>query len=266
MRATGKDCQQLSAYYNPITINYLLQVTTQPEKCREVPGTLVSAEHLSRYYFSKEREESVKLIGLTGNIASGKSTVARLLVELGAEHLDADRLVHEMYEPGTTVTTEIAEAFGANVLAPDGGVDRRVLGELVFNDPEALGALEAIVHPRTGTLIAERIQEAAARANPPPAMVIEAVKLIESGSYRLMDEVWFVVAQERVQKQRLMEERGWSEEEAEDRLQAQPPIKERLHHADVIIENSGSMETLKRQVRDAWRRLVGEVEEERNDA
>jgi dephospho-CoA kinase len=197
----------------------------------------------------------MKLIGLTGNIASGKSTVARLLVEMGAAHLDADQLVHDLYRPGTDVTRAIAERFGATVLAPDGSVDRKVLGAIVFDDPGQLRALEQIVHPVTGARITEYVQALGRGSKPPPALVIEAVKLIESGRYRSMDEVWFVVARPEVQRQRLVKDRGLSEEEAESRLSAQGSIRERLHFADVIIENSGSMQTLRRQVRDAWRRL-----------
>lgn len=206
----------------------------------------------------------MKLIGLTGNIASGKSTVAQLLVTHGAAHLDADALVHELYQPGTAVTQAVAAQFGAGVLAPDGAIDRRALGAIVFEDPSALRTLESIVHPQTGRLIAERIQVVARHPSPPPAMVVEAVKLIESGRHELMDQVWFVVARPEVQKQRMMERRGLSEAEAEARLQAQAPIHARLHLADVIIENSGSEETLERQIRDGWNRLLGQGEE--NDA
>ncbi|MBA3534803.1 MAG: dephospho-CoA kinase [Ardenticatenales bacterium] len=198
----------------------------------------------------------MKLIGLTGNIASGKSSVARLLIERGAVHLDADALVHELYRPGTEVTSAIAAQFGEQVLAPDGSVERRALGEIVFSDAAALRALEGIVHPHTGRIIAERMEASATQPDPPPAMVIEAVKLIESGRHSMMDQVWFVVARPEVQGQRLMENRGWSEAEAQARLEAQAPIKERLHLADVIIENSGSLETLERQVSDGWERLI----------
>lgn len=204
----------------------------------------------------------MKLIGLTGNIASGKSTVARLLVESGAAHLDADRLVHELYRPGTGVTEAIAAHFGASILAEDGSVDRRALGAIVFNDPPALRALEGIVHPHTGAAIAEAIRAAAAEPEPPLAMVIEAVKLIESGRHEIVDQVWFVVAGPGVQKRRMMEWRGLSAAEADARLAAQAPIKERLHFADVIIENSGTIATLERQVRDAWNRLVATRPEE----
>ena len=198
---------------------------------------------------------AVKLIGLTGNIASGKSAVASMLVTLGAAHLDADALVHELYRADTPVTEAIADHFGKKVLARDGSVDRRALGEIVFNDREALQALESIVHPKVGEATVARIQQVAFQPEPPPAMVIEGVKLIESGRYKLMDQVWFVIARLEVQRRRLIENRGWSVAEAEARLSAQAPIKERLHVADVIIENSGDLETLERQVQSAWGNL-----------
>lgn len=199
----------------------------------------------------------MKLIGLTGNIASGKSTVARLLVQKGAAHLDADALVHELYEPGTPVTTAIAAHFGPEVLDEHGAVDRQALGVIVFADPEALRALEQIVHPQTGRAIAERIQALQSQAEPPPALVIEAVKLIESGRHEIVDQVWFVISRPEIQKARMMQDRGLSDAEALARLQAQAPLETRLHHAHVIIENSGSVATLERQVRDAWAALWG---------
>ena len=182
----------------------------------------------------------MKLIGLTGNIASGKSTVAQWLVEQGAAHLDADRLVHQMYEAGTEVTAAIAARFGEQVLAPDGSVNRKALGPMVFNDQEALRALEKIVHPRIGPAMAKRIQEAVMQAKPPPAMVIEAVKLIESGRHKIVDQVWFVIADELIQKERMIKYRGHSAAEADARLQAQPAIEARMPFAHVIIHNNGT--------------------------
>lgn len=198
----------------------------------------------------------MKLIGLTGNIASGKSTVAQWLAEQGAAHLDADRLVHEMYEAGTEVTAAIAARFGEHVLASDGSVDRKALGPIVFNDKEALRALEKIVHPRIGPAIAERIRAAAMQAEPPPAMVIEAVKLIESGRHKIVDQVWFVIADRAVQKERMIEHRGHSAADAEARLQAQPSIDARLHLAQVIIKNNDTMDALLEQVSTAWHQLL----------
>ncbi len=198
----------------------------------------------------------MKLIGLTGNIASGKSTVAQWLTKQGAAHLDADRLVHEMYEAGTDVTVMIAARFGESVLASDGSVDRKTLGPIVFSDKEALRALEQIVHPRIGPAIADRIRAAVMQEEPPPAMVIEAVKLIESGRHKIVDEVWFVIADEAVQKERMIKHRGHTPVDAEARLQAQPSIQARLAFAQVIIKNNETMDKLLEQVETAWNRLL----------
>jgi dephospho-CoA kinase len=215
---------------------------------------------------NEQKTRAVKLIGLTGNIASGKSTVARMLEELGAARLDADELVHQMYEPGSPVVDAIAARFGAGVLAESGAVDRGALGAIVFNDRDAMQALEAIVHPRTGHAIQEWVESISALPIPPPAAVVEAVKLIQSGRHEMMDELWFVIASESVQKQRLMEARGLSEAEAEARLKAQPQIRDLLHFATVIIENSGSLDTLERQVRQAWEKAIHLREEQSDNA
>lgn len=198
----------------------------------------------------------MKLIGLTGNIASGKSTVAALLMQRGAAHIDADALVHEMYLPGTEVTAALVEQFGTGVLNADGGIDRKALGAIVFSDPAALRVVESITHPRVGPMTMAKI-EAILAERTPPAIVLEAVKLIESGRYKMTDSVWMVVSDPAVQKQRLMERRGWSEAEAEARLAAQPPIEPRLQFVHVLIENNGTLTELEVQVEHQWREVVG---------
>lgn len=194
------------------------------------------------------------VIGLTGNIATGKSTVARILRELGAEVIDADSLVHELYQPGTEVTRRVAETFGAEVLGPDGGVDRQKLGAMVWNHPDKLKALESIVHPAVAALREEKL-----RQTTKPVVVLEAVKLFESGQHQLCHQMWVVTASESVQLQRLMEQRGLSEEQARARLNAQPPLDEKLKIARVVIDNSGTMDDLRRQVTAAWRQIPPEV-------
>lgn len=200
----------------------------------------------------------LRRIGLTGNIASGKSTVARMLVARGAAHIDADAVVHRLYAPGTGTTRAIAEHFGVGVLGEDGGIDRGALGAIVFDSPEALKALETIVHPAAGAAYLAEIERVAAATIPPPAIVIEAVKLIESGRHEQMDELWFVVASPWVQKGRLMEHRGWSEREAEARLAAQAPVEPRLALADEVLRNDGSVADLEAEVARAWRRLTAQ--------
>ncbi|MBL7201459.1 MAG: dephospho-CoA kinase [Anaerolineae bacterium] len=188
------------------------------------------------------------VIGLTGNIATGKSVVGRTLSRLGAEHIDADRLAHQVMAPGTPACKEIAAAFGAQVLQPDGAIDRRRLGAIVFSDPEALSRLEAIVHPHVIARTRQRIATSSA-----PEVVIEAIKLFESGMVRsLCDAVWVVTAPREAQIRRLTEGRGLSYDEAVLRVDAQPPQEEKAARADVVIANGGPLEALTRQVERAW--------------
>ena len=190
-------------------------------------------------------------IGLTGNIATGKSLVGRMLAELGAEHVDADRLAHEIMARGTPAWREIANAFGREVLQADGQLDRRQLGQIVFSDPDALACLEGIVHPR----VIARTEQLIA-ASDAPAVVIEAIKLIESGMVRrLCDALWVVTAPLPVQVERLMAFRGLSRAEAMLRIDAQPPQDLKVAQADVVIDNGGAMEATRRQVQCAWAEL-----------
>ena len=191
-------------------------------------------------------------IGLTGNIACGKSTVGRLLVARGAEYVDADRLVHALMEPGTPENARIVERFGPAVRAADGRIDRAALGELVWRDPAALRDLEAILHPDVRAEIRRRM--ALSRA---PAVVVDAIKLIESGLLAELDGLWVVTCTPDEQLRRLMVERGLTEQQARDRIAAQSPQEEKVRHATVVIDNSGSREETARQVDEAWRRMMG---------
>ncbi len=192
------------------------------------------------------------IIGLTGNIATGKSTVARLLQGLGAEVIDADKVAHEVMAPGSEALEAIRRTFGPEVIGPGGAVDRRRLGAIVFADPAALARLEAIVHPAVGRALVQRIGELRRRPGPPRAVIIEAIKLIEGGLARLCDAVWLVVAPRTVQVQRLMETRGLSAEEAAARIDAQPPAEPKRALADVVIVNDSSLDHLRQQVLEAW--------------
>lgn len=192
------------------------------------------------------------LIGLTGNIACGKSTVARMLAEKGAYVIDADAIAHEVIRKGTPAYEAILQRFGEGILGPDGEIDRRRLGEIVFRDPAALRDLESIVHPAVLIEIQQRIQSSLEA----PAIVIEAIKLIESGFARACDTLWVVTCSESEQIRRLMNDRKLTEEEARIRIRAQPPQEEKIRQADVVIDNSGDLEATRRQVERAWHQWV----------
>lgn len=202
------------------------------------------------------------VIGLTGNIATGKSLVGQMLVELGAEHVDADLLAHKEMAPGTPAYGEIAAAFGREILEPGGEIDRRRLGQIVFADPDALARLEQIVHPRVIArteqwIAACEAQVGASQASEAPVAVVEAIKLIESGMVRqLCDALWVVTAPRQVQLERLMTFRGLSRAEALLRIDAQPSQALKVAQADVVIDNGGTIEATRCQVERAWTRLV----------
>jgi dephospho-CoA kinase len=187
------------------------------------------------------------LIGLTGNIATGKSLVAQMLAELGAFVIDADRVAHEVMAPDGPAYDAVIEAFGRDVVAPDGTIDRGKLGEIVFRDPKALQRLEKAVHPATIAEVTLRILQATE-----PVVVVEAIKLIEAGMHRAYDALWVVTAPRSLQIGRLVKERGLAEEEAALRVDAQPPQEDKAAVADLVIVNDGSVEALREKVQAAW--------------
>jgi dephospho-CoA kinase len=187
------------------------------------------------------------LIGLTGNIATGKSQVARMLAGLGARVLDADRIAHSVMAPGGPAHAAVVEEFGPRVVASGGTVDRVKLGAIVFRDAAALERLEAIVHPQVVAEIDHQVAEALE-----PAVVVEAIKLIEAGMHHGCDELWVVTAPRPVQIARLVAGRGLSEEEAALRVDAQPPQEKKAALADRVIVNDGSLDELRGQVETAW--------------
>jgi len=186
-------------------------------------------------------------IGLTGNIACGKSLVLRMLAELGADVIDADQVSREVTAPGEPALEAIREAFGSSVFRADGTLDRRALGAVVFRDPEQLRRLEAILHPR----IAERIRRWIA-ASDKPVVVIDAIKLFESSLAAECDETWGVTCHPEQQLARLMARDGFTREEALLRIHAQPPQEEKVRRATRVIDNSGTIEETRRQVLAAW--------------
>jgi dephospho-CoA kinase len=193
------------------------------------------------------------LIGLTGNIATGKSTVRHMLERLGARGIDADALAHQVMEPDTPVWQAVVEAFGREILRPKGWIDRRKLGRLVFAAPEALERLEAIVHPAVIARVEELITQATE-----PVVVIEAIKLIEAGMHENLDALWVVTCRPEQQLARLLAQGRLSEAEARGRIAAQPPVEAKLALADVVIDNSGPVEETWAQVKQAWERIPEE--------
>ncbi len=183
------------------------------------------------------------LIGLTGNIASGKSTVRRILEELGARAIDADALAHEVLLPGTDAWRAVVNAFGREILNADGSVDRQKLGAIVFADPARLRQLEAIVHPAVSKQLGLLLREAREEI-----VVVEAIKLIEAGLHRFCDAVWLVVTTPEEAERRLVHDRGLSPEAARLRLSAQPPLADKFKVASVVIDNSGDLESARERV------------------
>ncbi len=187
------------------------------------------------------------VIGLTGNIATGKSTVARMLARLGAHTIDADRVAHEVMRTEKRVRHRIVQRFGPGVLDAEGQIDRSALGAIVFSDDRALADLEEIVHPAVLRGIEERLARCEA-----DVVVIEAIKLLEAGVHAYCDSVWVVTSPRQVQLERLVQERDLTAEEARTRMDAQPSAEEKVARADRVIDNSGSLEETWRQVLEAW--------------
>ena len=193
------------------------------------------------------------ILGLTGNIASGKTTVGLMLLELGAAvYEDADQVVHELYLPGQPLASRLADVFGSGILDADGGVDRQRLGAIVFGDPVALRRLEEEVHPAVQAALLERLR----RIPPNGIGVLDAVKLVEAGYAPFCQGVWVVTCPAAVQLERLVRERGLTPAEARARLDAQPPLKPKLAAATEVIDNSVSLEQLRERVSAAWVRFV----------
>ncbi len=193
-----------------------------------------------------------RIIGITGNIASGKSAVGHMLLELGAErYIDADALVHELYQSGKPIAVKVAEAFGPAVVAADGSIDRKALGAIVFQDAAAMQRLEAIVHPAVSRAIANEL----AAVSPSGIAIIDAVKLLEGGSAALCQSKWLVICTEEQEFARLVARNHLSEVEAWARIRAQPPVANRLPLVDEIIDNSASLEETRRQVVAAFERF-----------
>jgi dephospho-CoA kinase len=201
-------------------------------------------------------------IGLTGGIGSGKSTVSKILAELGAPIIDADKVGHAIYAPGGPAYDDMIAAFGDGVLADDGTIDRRKLGPIVFADPAALKILNSIVHPKMFARMREMIDAMRAASETQP-IVVEAAILIEANWLPLFDEIWLVVAAKERVIDRIERDRGLAREQTESRIKAQLSHDERRKHAAIAITNDGSIDDLRAKLADVWRAALERNQKEK---
>ncbi len=192
------------------------------------------------------------LVGLTGGIGTGKSTVARMLEKRGAVVFDADVLARQAVAPGTPGFDEVVERFGPNVLAPGGGLDREALASIVFADPAARRDLEGIVHPEVRRMFAEGCEE---YKDSDRVVVFSAPLLVETGMHTAFDLLIVVSAPVATQIERLMRDRGMPERDVQARIAAQLPLEAKAEVADVLVDNEGTLEDLEGQVDRVWRDL-----------
>lgn len=211
---------------------------------------------------------SILSVGLTGGIASGKSAVSERLADKGAVIIDADQLARDVLAPGTEGLREVIATFGESLLDEQGALDRPALGQRVFNDEDARQQLNAIVHPRVraeATRLREKAREEAGkegqhRSIGQSAIVVEDIPLlVETGQAERFDVVVVVEAPEKMRIERIVEHRGMSREEAQSRITAQATDQERAEVADVVINNSGSLEELDIQIDQLWDRLLTQL-------
>lgn len=189
------------------------------------------------------------LIGVTGNIACGKSAVMSMLRDHGATIIDGDLVYRDLTGPGSPLVQQLADVFGNEIANDDGSLSRKALGDIVFSDSEALHRLDHLTHPAVVDEVLRRIDLA-----PTPVVATEGVKLIESGLGDQCDEIWVVTCDPARQRERLVATRGLSQEEADRRIASQPPLGEKLARADIVIANDGTLDELRAKVGAAWMR------------
>jgi len=199
------------------------------------------------------------VVGLTGGILTGKSTVSEMLGERGAVIIDADKIGHKAYLPHTQVWQEVVDAFGSCILEEGNEIDRKKLAGIVFNDPEALARLNSIMHPRMHAMIREEIERL--RGEGVDSVVLEAAILIEANWTDLVDEVWVTAAPEETAVKRLKDRGGLTEEQARARIRSQLTAEERAKHADVIIDTNCELAEVRAKVEELWHRLQPHREE-----
>jgi dephospho-CoA kinase len=205
----------------------------------------------------------MKVIGLTGGIGSGKSTVAQFLAELGAVIIDVDKVWHEALKPDSEIWRKVVAAFGTEILTPNSEIDRKTLGKIVFGNPEALRRLNNIMHPWMYETVKAQLEEY--RRQGVKVVVLEVPLLVEVPLFMRvgepslsdeMDEVWVTVAPESTVLRRLKEKSGMSEEQTLARIRSQLPSAERIKHADVVIDTDCRLAELKEKVKGLWQRRL----------
>lgn len=198
------------------------------------------------------------VIGITGNLGTGKTTVSQMLVELGAVVINADELGHDLLQPDDQTYKEIVDAFGRSILISNNEIDRKKLGQLVFDNPEALEKLNRIMHPRIYEIVRQEIEEY--RQSGTRVVVLEAALLIEAGWKPLVDQLWVTTAPEATIVERLKKSRGLSKKQILERLRSQMPQEEKARQADVVINTDCPMDELRARVTELWHVLGTEKE------
>ncbi len=195
------------------------------------------------------------VIGLTGGIACGKTTIARILRRLGAVIIDADREAKRVIKPRSAAWDKLVRIHGRDILNPDDSINRRRLGNKVFGDQQALSQLNSIVHPETMRVISNKIESFRAEERW-PAIVLDAPLLFEAGAEKLVDVVWVVTVDPETQINRLINREGMNREQALKRIASQMPLKEKVKRADAVVDNTGTRRQTRERVIDLWRKYV----------
>jgi len=198
------------------------------------------------------------LVGLTGGIASGKSTVSQMFAELGAAVIDADKVGHEVLYDHVETKRDLVAAFGSGILTPEGGIDRGKLADIVFNSSESLGQLNLIMHPVIYRMIEERVE--ALHRKGFEVVIVEAAVLIEANWTGLVDQVWVTLASEDTVINRLCANKGFTEEQAKARINSQMPIDERARYADVVINTDCDLSAVRAQAESIWQKIQAQKE------
>jgi dephospho-CoA kinase len=194
-------------------------------------------------------------VGLTGGISTGKTTVGLIFVELGCHLIDSDRITHLLLEPGQAVHSAVVHEFGQRILAADGTIDRRILGDIVFReDPQARTKLNSLVHPAVSQRQEDWLKEMETN-DPGGIAIVDAALMVEVGTYKNYDKIVVVTCTPQVQHQRLRERSGLTEDQIAARIRSQMPMEEKVKYADFVIDNSGDLSNTRRQVKDVNSKL-----------